>query len=370
MEISTIGLDLAKSVFQVHAIDEAGEIVVRKALRRSQVLPLFGKLQPCLVGMEACGTSHHWAREILKLGHEVRLMPPAYVKPYVKRGKTDANDAEAICEAVTRPTMRFVPVKSPEQQAALALHRTRDLLVKQRTQLVNMIRGLLAEFGIEMARWLHHALALAKRLTDGDAADVPELAQRVVASLARQVGTLQEQLAMRVDGLDEVQRSSGIAREANIIELCVSPTDVTGDLWINVDHVDALLDGARQCDWLLRLLRARAGGHAQEGCCDTVRPAIRKLFMPSPAPCGVNGVGTTSDPWIKIGSSAGMPAMTAKRTSARASGRGEALLVRWQLWTTTRQIGSSTSKPKSLRFAAQSECSSKTFTEAMFVHSP
>jgi len=195
MEISTIGLDLAKSVFQVHAIDEAGEIVVRKALRRSQVLPLFGKLQPCLVGMEACGTSHHWAREILKLGHEVRLMPPAYVKPYVKRGKTDANDAEAICEAVTRPTMRFVPVKSPEQQAALALHRTRDLLVKQRTQLVNMIRGLLAEFGIEMARWLHHALALAKRLTDGDAADVPELAQRVVASLARQVGTLQEQLA-------------------------------------------------------------------------------------------------------------------------------------------------------------------------------
>ena len=141
MEISTIGLDLAKSVFQVHAIDGAGEVVVRKTLRRAQVLPFFAKLPPCLVGMEACGTSHHWAREMIKLGHEVRLMPPAYVKPYVKRGKTDASDAEAICEAVTRPTMRFVPVKSPEQQAALALHRTRDLLVKQRTQLVNMIRG-------------------------------------------------------------------------------------------------------------------------------------------------------------------------------------------------------------------------------------
>ena len=195
MEISTIGLDLAKSIFQVHAINEAGEVVVRKALRRAQVLPFFAKLPPCLVGMEACGTSHHWAREILKLGHEVRLMPPAYVKPYVKRGKTDANDAEAICEAVTRPTMRFVPVKSPEQQAALALHRTRDLLVKQRTQLVNMIRGLLAEFGIEMARGLHHALALAKQLTGGRAADVPELAQRVVASLAQQIGALQEQLA-------------------------------------------------------------------------------------------------------------------------------------------------------------------------------
>lgn len=194
MEISTIGLDLAKSIFQVHAINAAGEVTVRKALRRSQVLPFFTKLPPCLVGIEACGTSHHWARELTRLGHEVRLMPPAYVKPYLKRGKTDANDAEAICEAVTRPTMRFVPVKSPEQQAALALHRTRDLLVKQRTQLVNMIRGLLAEFGIEMARGLHHALELARRVIDGRAPDVPELAQRVVIGLAQQIGTLQAQL--------------------------------------------------------------------------------------------------------------------------------------------------------------------------------
>lgn len=117
MEISTIGLDLAKSIFQIHAISAAGETVIRKALRRSQVLPFFTKLPPCRIGIEACGTSHHWARELTRLGHDVRLMPPAYVKPYVKRGKTDANDAEAICEAVTRPTMRFVPVKSPEQQA-------------------------------------------------------------------------------------------------------------------------------------------------------------------------------------------------------------------------------------------------------------
>jgi len=195
MEITTIGLDLAKSIFQLHAVDEAGNVVVCKALRRAQVLPFFAKLPPCLVGIEACGTSHYWARELTRLGHEVRLMPPAYVKPYVKRGKNDAVDAEAICEAVTRPTMRFVPVKSPEQQAALALHRTRDLLVKQRTQLVNMVRGLLAEFGIEMARGLHHALALAARLADGDAPDVPELAQRVVAGLARQIGALQVQLA-------------------------------------------------------------------------------------------------------------------------------------------------------------------------------
>lgn len=195
MEISTIGLDLAKSIFQVHAVDASGEIVVRKALRRAQVLPFFAKLPPCLIGMEACGTSHHWARELTKLGHEVKLMPPAYVKPYVKRGKTDAADAEAICEAVTRPSMRFVPMKSAEQQAALALHRTRDLLVKQRTRLVNMVRALLAEFGIEMARGLRHALALAARLSAGAAPEVPALAQRVVKGLADQIGALQVQLA-------------------------------------------------------------------------------------------------------------------------------------------------------------------------------
>src|SRR3954452_1389744 len=194
-KIITVGLDLAKSIFQVHGTAENGKVLVRRTLRRSQVLPFFRSLPACLVGMEACASAHHWAREIAALGHSVRMMPPAYVKPYVKRGKTDANDAEAICEAVNRPTMRFVPVKSPEQQAALTLHRTRDLLVKQRAQLVNMIRGVLAEFGIEMARGLHHALALAKRLTEGDAAEVPTLAQRVVASLAQQIGAVQHQLA-------------------------------------------------------------------------------------------------------------------------------------------------------------------------------
>jgi transposase len=212
MEISTVGLDLAKSIFQVHGVDGAGQVVVRKTLRRSQVLPFFSKLSPCLIGMEACGTSHHWARELSRLGHEVRLMPPAYVKPYVKRGKTDANDAEAICEAVTRPTMRFVPVKAPEQQAALALHRTRGLLVKQRTQLVNMIRSLLAEFGIETARGLHHALELAARLAGGQAPEVPELAQRVAAGLARQIGALQVQLAMLEKELLAWHRSNELSQ--------------------------------------------------------------------------------------------------------------------------------------------------------------
>src|SRR6185295_5628740 len=186
MEITTIGLDLAKSVFQVHGVDATGQVVVRRALRRSQMLPFFSRLNPCLVGMEACGTSHHWARELMRLGHQVRLMPPAYVKPYVKRGKTDANDAEAICEAVTRPTMRFVAVKSPEQQAALSMHRTRNLLVKQRTQLVNMIRGLLAEFGIDIPKGLERALLMARRIVDGEAPDVPMEAAKIVGTLSQQ----------------------------------------------------------------------------------------------------------------------------------------------------------------------------------------
>jgi transposase len=186
MQITTIGLDLAKSIFQVHGIDATGQVIVRRSLRRSQMLPFFAKLPPCLVGIEACGTSHHWARELIKLGHEVRLMPPAYVKPYVKRGKTDAADAEAVCEAVTRPTMRFVPVKSPEQQAALSMHRTRDLLVKQRTQLINMIRGLLAEFGVDIPKGLERALLMARQIVDGKAPELPFEAAKIISTLSQQ----------------------------------------------------------------------------------------------------------------------------------------------------------------------------------------
>jgi transposase len=151
-KVSTVGLDLAKNVFQVHGIDPRGEIVIRRQLRRGEVLKFFAKLPPCLVGMEACGTSHHWAREIGKFGHEVRLMPAAYVKAYVRRGKTDAADAAAICEAVTRPSMRFVPVKSVEQQSVLMLHRVRSMLVRQRTMMMNALRGHLAELGIAVAQ--------------------------------------------------------------------------------------------------------------------------------------------------------------------------------------------------------------------------
>ena len=151
-EVSTIGVDIAKSVFQVHGVDADGTVVIRRRVGRAKILEFFSKLRPCLVGMEACATAHHWARELKKLGHDARLMPPTYVKAYLKRGKNDAADAAAICEAVTRPSMRFVPIKSVEQQSTLMLHRTRDLLIRQRTQLINALRAHLAELGLVAAK--------------------------------------------------------------------------------------------------------------------------------------------------------------------------------------------------------------------------
>src|SRR5215204_6613707 len=148
MKITTIGLDLAKQVIQIHGVNEAGDVVVKRRLRRAQVITYFASLPACLIGMEACATAHFWARELRALGHEVRLMPAQYVKAYVKRNKNDAADAEAICEAVVRPTMRFVPVKTAEQQAAVLLHRDRERLVRQRTMLANALRAHLAEFGV------------------------------------------------------------------------------------------------------------------------------------------------------------------------------------------------------------------------------
>jgi transposase len=169
-EITTVGLDLAKSVFQVHAVDAEGVVVVRRQVRRAQLLLFFSRLRPCLIGMEACAGSHHWGRELAKLGHEVRLIPPSYVKPFVRRGKTDAADAEAICTAVIQPTMRFVPIKTEAQQAVLMQHRARDFLVRQLTQLANAIRAHLGEFGIVASRGVHN---MGRLVADAEMAALP-----------------------------------------------------------------------------------------------------------------------------------------------------------------------------------------------------
>ena len=196
MQVTTVGLDLAKNIFQAHGIASDGTVAFNRALRRGQVLPFFAKLAPCLVGMEACGTSHYWARELSKLGHEVRLMPPIYVKPYVKRGKTDAADAAAICEAVTRPTMRFVAIKTPDQQALLSQHRARQLMIGQRTQLSNMIRGLIGEFGCIVAKGLNHITAFAEALRSGEGPSLLATAQDVIVSLCEQLLALHQRIRM------------------------------------------------------------------------------------------------------------------------------------------------------------------------------
>src|ERR1700758_1196665 len=185
-EVSTIGLDIAKSVFQIHGVDGAGAVAIRKRISRAKVLELFSTFPSCLVGIEACPSAHHWSRELRALGHTVRLMPPSYVKAYLKRSKNDANDAAAICEAVTRPSMRFVSTKSEQQQSVLMLHRSRQLLVCQRTMLSNAIRGHMAELGIVSAKGRNGTAELLEVIANEEDDRIPAAARLSLAVLARQ----------------------------------------------------------------------------------------------------------------------------------------------------------------------------------------
>ena len=208
-EITTVGLDLAKNVFQVHGADASGRAELRKKLRRDQVLAFFSQLQPCIVAMEACGGAHFWGREIVKLGHEVRLIPPAYVKPFVKRQKNDAADAEAICEAAQRPTMRFVPVKSEETQGAAMVFRVRELLIRQRTQAINALRGHLTEFGQIVPQGAAKLIAIVEEPASGLPADAIATLKVLVAAMTHleaELGKLDAEIVRRVKANEVARR--------------------------------------------------------------------------------------------------------------------------------------------------------------------
>jgi len=216
-KITTIGLDIAKHVFQVHGVDAAGAVAVRRKLRRDDVVGFFEALPPCLIGIEACATGHHWARVLTALGHDVRLMPASYVKPYVKRQKNDATDAEAICEAVTRPTMRFVPVKSEEQQSLLMLHRVRELLIRQRTMLVNALRGHLAEFGIVTRQGRAGAGTLIALVEDDDHDLIPPLARTAILPMIQQLREVHEKIGHLDREIYAWHRSNELSRRLETI---------------------------------------------------------------------------------------------------------------------------------------------------------
>ena len=215
--VTTIGLDIAKSVFQVHGVDAEGHVVIRRQLKRRYVMTFFRKLPPCLVGVEACASSHHWSRELQALGHTVRLMPPAYVKPYVKRHKNDATDAEAICEAVTRPNMRFVATKTPEQQSCLTLHRTRHLFIRQQTSVINAIRAHLAEFGIVAPVGRNGVEQLLGVAADASDKRLPEVARVCVAALGAQLRMLKAQILQFDRMITAWHRSSEASRRLDDI---------------------------------------------------------------------------------------------------------------------------------------------------------
>jgi len=297
MQITTIGLDLAKHVFQVHGVDANETVVEKRRLRRGQVLSYFAKLPPCLVGMEACATAHFWARELVSLGHKVRLVPPQYVKAYLKRGKNDAADAAAICEAVTRPSMRFVPIKSEDQQAVLVMHRSRDLLVRQRTQLINALRGHLAEFGLIEARGPSHVLRLMEAMrTD---MTVPDLARATLDCLASALDALNAQIDAvdaKIAGWHKANSTSQrLATIPGIGPLIASAITAT------VADAAAFRNGREFAAWLGLTPRQRSTGGKQRLGRITRRgdEYLRRLLIVGAQTVLLRSKAAKANPWIQ-----------------------------------------------------------------------
>lgn len=276
---TTIGIDLAKHVFQVHGVDADGSVAVRRKLRRSEVLGFFSKLEPSLVGMEACATSHHWAREIGALGHTVRLIPPAYVKPFVKRQKNDAADAEAICEAVSRPSMRFVPLKSPEQQGVLILHRTRDLLIRQRTMLANALRSHMAEFGIIEKLGCAGLESLVRQIKEDEVSDLPAVARGGLLLLAGQISDTQSRVVEIEKRILAWHRSSEVSQRLETIP-GIGPI-IASAIAATVTEPGLFASGRQLSAWLGLVPRQHSSGGKERlrGITKQGDPYIRRLLI-------------------------------------------------------------------------------------------
>ena len=297
-EITTIGLDLAKHVFQVHGVDASGVTVVRKRLRRSEVLAFFTRLPRCLVGLEACATAHYWARELQTIGHEVRLMPAQYVKAYVKRNKNDAADAEAICEAVQRPTMRFVPVKTAEQQAALLLHRGRERLVRQRTALVNALRAHLAEYGVIAPLGLRNVARLIAIVRDEIDTRLPAPARQVLEVLATQVEQLEAAVAALEKQLIAWHKANPVSQRLATIP-GIGPIIATA-VAATVVEASGFRSGREFAAWLGLVPRqhstggkARLGGISKRG-----NRYLRRLLINGASANLLRSKATNADPWV------------------------------------------------------------------------
>jgi transposase len=297
--VSTVGLDLAKHVFQVHGADGSGAVVFRRKLRRGQVLSFFGSLPPCTVAMEACAGAHHWAREIARLGHQVRLIAPAYVKPFVKRQKNDAVDAEAICEAAQRPTMRFVAVKSEETQAAAIVFRTRDLLVRQRTQTINALRGHLAEFRVIAARGPFHVSQLVEVVED-PACDLPQVARSILAVLIEELRSLDERLAVLDGEIARQAKQNVMARRLTTIPGIGSVTAAA--LVALAPSPDRFRRGRDFAAWLgLTPLQQSSGGKERLGRTSKMgKRTLRRLLIigASAVASWASRKGVPADSWL------------------------------------------------------------------------
>lgn len=297
MQVTTIGLDLAKHVFQVHGVDEAGHVVLKRRLRRAQVITYFASLPPCLIGMEACATAHFWARELRALGHEVRLMPPQYVKAYVKRGKNDAADAAAICEAVTRPSMRAVPVKTEDQQSALMMHRARDLLVRQRTQLINAVRGHLAEFGLVEAQGPWNGPRLLASMQEDRR--VPELARQVLHLLAAQLDEVAKRIVEVDARIAAWHRAHPVSRRLATIP-GIGPL-IASAIAATVPDPDVFRNGREFAAWLGLVPRQRStGGKQRLGRISRLGDEyIRRLLIVGAQTVLLRSKAARSDAWIQ-----------------------------------------------------------------------